>query len=512
MIALTHYINRTSLLLPRLVAFTLITILFTLPCETYAQQSAEEETAKNIAQKNTDNISLDELLLKVKQGHRKDQNINQKRLTAFKNDRQAQQALFDEVVKKRIEAEKLSHEYEQTFEDNEQKITQLQDRLFLRLGSLKELFGVLQLVSNDTQGQFDNSLIQMHYPARTKKLNDFSLKMGQTAELPTIEEIEALWFELQREMTESGKTVQSKQIVLNKTGKEVETDVTRIGTFNLVANGKYLQRIPETGRIIEFSRQPNNRYMTGAKQIENTDGTIIPFTIDPIRGQLIALKGTEPNLTERVHQGGVIGYIILSFGFIVVLIAIIRYITLFFESRRIAKQLTQLESPSNNALGRVLTVYHQNTHEDIDALELKLGEAILREVPRVNRGLSFIKLTAAIAPLLGLLGTVTGMIITFQAITLFGAGDPKLMAGGISQALVTTVLGLVVAIPTLFLHNIVQGQATNITETLEQEAVALVALQIESEQVEDNKNTKARIDDINSDRVDINSGSDRAKE
>lgn len=476
-----------------------ITLLLACPVTSQAQQ-AEEAQTETIAKTKVEDISLDELLLKVQQGHRKDQGLNQQRLTEFKQDQQAQKKLYNDVVQKKAEAEKLSHQYEQTFEENEQKISQLQDRLFVRLGSLKELFGVLQLVSNDAQGQFDNSLIQMHYPDRTQKLNDFSLKMGQTSELPTIEEIEALWFELQREMTESGKVVQTKQTVLTKTGNEVELDVTRIGTFNLIADGKYLQRIPETGRLIEFARQPNSRYMTGASQIESASGEIIPFTIDPIRGQLIALKGTEPNLTERVQQGGVIGYIILSFGLIVVLIAIVRYLTLLMEGRRIAKQLTELDKPGKNALGRVLTVYQQNNNEDIDSLELKLGEAILREVPRVNRGLPFIKLTAAIAPLLGLLGTVTGMIITFQAITLFGAGDPKLMAGGISQALVTTVLGLVVAIPTLFLHNIVQGQATNITETLEQEAIALVALQIENGQAEASNTETPHMDSTHVDK------------
>lgn len=442
-------------------------------------QSSQSNTATTSRVKENITISLDDLLQKVEQGHRQDQQINQQRLADFKADEAKQKALYNSIVKKRIAAEQLSRQHEQSFEENEQKISQLQDRLFVRLGSLKELFGVLQLVANDAQGQFDNSLVQMHYPNRTKKLNDFSLKMGQTSDLPTIEEIEALWFELQREMTDSGKVVQTKQLVLSKAGQESEIEVTRIGTFNLIADGKYLQRIAETGRIIEFARQPNSRYMAGANQIESAKGSVIPFTIDPIRGQLIALKGTEPNLTERVQQGGVIGYIILSLGLIVVLIAIARFIILAIESSRITKQLSAVDKPENNALGRILKVYQDNTHEDVDSLELKLGEAILREVPRVNRGLPFIKLTAAIAPLLGLLGTVTGMIITFQAITLFGAGDPKLMAGGISQSLVTTVLGLVVAIPTLFLHNLVQGQATKITETLEQEAIALVALQVE---------------------------------
>lgn len=427
-------------------------------------------------------MSMDTLLERVKQGHHQDQQDNEQRIARFSQNKAEQQTLLTQTTNDRVAAEKLSYKKEQEFEQNEQQITLLKQRLTERLGSLKELFGVLQLVANDAQGQFDNSLVQIHYPQRSAKLNAFADKMGQTTELPKIEEIEALWFELQREMVDSGKVTTSTQTVLSADGTEQQLDVTRVGTFNLIADGKYLQRINETGRLVEFAKQPSSRYMTGADQISTNDGQLIPFTIDPIRGQLIALKGTAPDLSERIQQGGEIGFIIIILGVLVIFIALARLLYLVVLDSKIQTQLNELSTPADNPLGRILKVYQSSKTDDVESLELKLGEAVLREVPKINWGLSFLKISAAIAPLMGLLGTVTGMIVTFQAITLFGAGDPKLMAGGISQALVTTVLGLVVAIPTLLLHNLVQGKATKINEVLEQEAIALVALSAEQEQ------------------------------
>ncbi len=431
------------------------------------------------AMANKQAISMDELLEKVKLGHRQDADQNQQRMQAFRNSLAQQEQLLADTIAQRDAAEELSFQQETAFEQNEQQITLLQERLSERLGSLKELFGVLQIVANDAQGQFDNSLIQLHYPERTDNLTNFSQKMSESTELPTVEEIEALWFELQREMVESGKVVSSQQTVLLNTGEEQQMDVIRVGTFNLIADEKYVQRIPETGKLVEYARQPSSRYMAGANEIAGNNNALIPFTIDPVRGQLIALMGAAPNLAERVHQGGAIGYIILSLGAVVVLLALVRFLILMFEDMKIKKQQSDLDNPSDNALGRILKVYQDHKKEDIESLELKLGEAVLKEVPRISWGLSFLKISAALAPLLGLLGTVTGMIITFQAITLFGAGDPKLMAGGISQALVTTVLGLTVAIPSLLLHNIVNSKATKLSQIIEQEAVALVALQSE---------------------------------
>ncbi|MEC8351463.1 MAG: MotA/TolQ/ExbB proton channel family protein, partial [Pseudomonadota bacterium] len=98
-----------------------------------------------------------------------------------------------------------------------------------------------------------------------------------------------------------------------------------------------------------------------------------------------------------------------------------------------------------------------------------------REMPKITRNLTLIKIISVVAPLLGLLGTVTGMINTFQAITLFGTGDPKLMAGGISQALVTTVLGLVVAIPTVFLYTLLNTRSKNMLLILQEQSAGIIA-------------------------------------
>lgn len=424
-------------------------------------------------------LSMEELLQSVKEGRATDADMNAARVREFQREKSRQQQLYDELKAEEKEQEQISEQREKQFEDNELSITGLQERLNERLGALKELFGVLQQVSSDAQGQFYASLTQLQYKERADYLAEFSAKMGQTTELPSIEEIERLWFEMQREMTESGKVHSMTKNVVTSDGVEREQEVVRVGMFNIVSDGKYLQFIPETGRILEYSRQPSSRYMSGAQAFGEGEQGVIPFTIDPTRGQLLSLLVAAPNLSERIEQGGIIGYVILSLGVLALVIALTRLAVLTVLQRRIIQQIKEPHKIGDNPLGRILNEYSSHKDRDLETLELKMGEAVMREVPRINKGLGFLKIIAAVAPLLGLLGTVTGMIITFQAIVLFGAGDPKMMAGGISQALVTTVQGLTVAIPTLLLHNFVQTRAKFITDTLEQEAVAIVAAQAE---------------------------------
>lgn len=426
-------------------------------------------------------LSMDELLQQVKTGKMRDAQENRQRIEEFKQHKAEQQARFRALQQEEQAQQALSEQREQAFENNDQELSQLHQRLTERLGALKELFGVLQQVSSDAHAQFFNSLTQLQYPERTDYLLDFAQKMGQTTELPSIAEIERLWFELQREMVASGKVVRRTQSVVSGTGEERQQQVVRVGSFNIVSEGKYLQFVPETGRILEYARQPSSRFLGGAEDISQPSTDTVAFTVDPTRGQLLSLLVAAPNLFERVEQGGIIGYVILCLGAVAVLIALVRMATLLLMSSKIQRQIKQPNIISNNPLGRILDEYASHKERDLETLELKMGEAVMREVPKVNRGLSFLKIIAAVAPLLGLLGTVTGMIITFQSIVLFGAGDPKMMAGGISQALVTTVLGLVVAIPTLLLHNLVQTRARSITEVLEQEAVAIVAEQAEKQ-------------------------------
>jgi len=225
-------------------------------------------------------------------------------------------------------------------------------------------------------------------------------------------------------------------------------------------------------------RQPDQgRFVRSVANLDDAAGgtEMVNFALDPTRGQILSLLTEKPNLVERIQQGGVVGYVIIGLGILALLLAAERLITLGIASSKVSAQLKRAEPDEGNPLGRVLKVAEKNRNKDTETLELKLGEAILQETPGLQRGILFIKLISIVAPLLGLLGTVTGMIVTFQAITLFGTGDPKLMAGGISQALVTTVLGLVVAIPTVFLHTLVNGRARRIQHVLQEQAAGVVA-------------------------------------
>ncbi|MDX1460193.1 MAG: MotA/TolQ/ExbB proton channel family protein, partial [Xanthomonadales bacterium] len=354
-------------------------------------------------------------------------------------------------------------------------IIELERALQERLGDLKELFGVLQQAAGDAIGQFDTSLTQVQFGERSQFLTEFAAKMGQSNRMASLEEIERLWFELQREMVESGKVVKFTTNVVNANGEEAPTEVTRIGVFNVAANGKYLEFVPETGRLVELQRQPQARYTNRLEDLEAADAGVHPVGLDPTRGQLLGLLVQSPSLGERIAQGKEVGYVIIALGIIGVAIAIWRLIALSAIGAKVNSQIKNPDQPGDNPLGRVLKVHHDNPNHDVEALELKLGEAILRETPAFNKMLPLLKIISVVAPLLGLLGTVTGMIITFQAITLYGAGDPKLMAGGISTALVTTVLGLVVAIPTVFLHTLVSSRARRLTQILQEEAAGILA-------------------------------------
>lgn len=427
---------------------------------------------------NTDSgfTSLESLLQSVKSGRVYDNDVNAERLLRFKQNKNEQRERLNSLKQEQKVEEDRSQTLEAKFNKNDEVILDLEEKLDDRLGSIKELFGVLQQVSSDAYAQLSSSVSHVHHPERAPFLLSFSEKMGQTKNLPKISEIEQLWFELQREMVLSSGVVNFESTIVNSLGEEVSKEITRVGLFNLSSDGKYLQYIPETGRILEYAKQPLARYTAGAKALADAEhGQSVEFSIDPTRGQLLSLLVKAPDLKDRIQQGGIIGYLIICLGILAVGLAVWRLLSLSFLQKRINTQIKHFDEPKDNPLGRIISAYQNNKNYDVETIELKLGEAILEEAPKVTRYIPLLKIIAAIAPLMGLLGTVTGMIITFQAITLFGAGDPKLMANGISQALMTTVLGLCVAIPTLLLHNLVQTRAKKISEVLEKESIALVA-------------------------------------
>jgi biopolymer transport protein ExbB len=420
-------------------------------------------------------VSMDELLQQVKTGRVKDAAENKARIAEFQQNRGRQQQLIRNMEAEQARQEQISQQLETVFEINDAAIIDLERALQERLGELKELFGVLQQAAGDARGNFDSSVTQIQFPDRGEWLTGFAQKMGSTTRMPTLEEIERIWFELQREMTESAKVVKLNTTVINANGEEEQRDVIRVGLFNVVSDGNYLEYVPETGRLVELQRQPAGRYTGRAEDLQDAAGGMNAFAIDPTRGQLLALLVQSPDLMERIAQGKQVGYVIIALGIVGLAIALWRLLALSTTAAKVNRQTKNLEQAGNNPLGRVLKIAHDNPNSDVEGLELKLGEQILKETPKFNSMLPFLKIISVVAPLLGLLGTVTGMIVTFQAITLYGAGDPKLMAGGISTALVTTVLGLVVAIPTVFLHTLVQSRAKRLTQILQEEAAGMLS-------------------------------------
>lgn len=421
--------------------------------------------------------NMQQLLDLVRRGGRAERSSNAKREAAFRADKANQKKLLAAAIIEKEAEEARSVELEEIFEDNELEIPRLQEQLRNRLGTLGELFGVVRQVAGDTRGFVESSLVSAEIPGRAEFLGQFA----QSKDLPEVSELERLWFALQQEIVEGGKVSKFDAKVQTPEGEEIDTEVIRVGPFTAIADGRFLRYVPETGKLAILPRQPGSDHPGNAADLSGATDGIIRMSIDPTRGSLLASLVQTPDITERVGQGGLVGYVIIGLGIAGVGLAIWRFIYLMGVGSKMRAQMGSDTPDESNPLGRVLKAYADHKEADVETLELKLDEAILREVPSLESGNTLIKVLGAVAPLLGLLGTVTGMINTFQAITLFGTGDPKLMAGGISQALVTTVLGLCAAIPLLLLHSVVAGRSKAMVQVLEEQSAGLVARQAERE-------------------------------
>jgi len=434
-----------------------------------------------VAQAQNNAASMDELLKMIQSGQARDSEEARQREARFAQQRNEQQNLLNQARAERTRQENTSQRLEAQFNENQQKIVDARAQLDERLGALKELFGVLQTVAGDAQGRFSTSLTNIQYPDREKFLVELGSKMAGASSLASIEEIEHLWYELQQEVSETGKIVRFPLEITKANGEVETTDVVRVGAFNIVFEGGYLQYNGTTGNVSELQRQPDqSRYTDSAADIVEATTGPVTFGLDGTRGSILALLVESPTLRDKVDQGGIVGYSILGLGVIGLLIAFMRWLSLSNASRKVNAQLKSDTASTDNPLGRVLAAYEANKNADTETIELKLSEAALKEMPELTKGLLMIKVISVVAPLMGLLGTVTGMIKTFQVITLYGAGDPKMMAGGISQALVTTVEGLVVAIPMVLIHTVVSGQSRKIVNILESQSAGMVASHSES--------------------------------
>ena len=416
----------------------------------------------------------------VKEGKTKEQSENADREAKFMANKNKQAEILAAEKRELARQERIADQLEAEYKKNEAILRVKEEAYQKELGSLVELFGHLQSSAGEAAVQFSGSLSSPQYGLeRVDFLNDLTSKMSETTELPTIREIEGLWYELQREMVASGQVVSFETTVVDVDGESSTCNVTRVGLFNAVCDGKYLEYISATGQYAFLPRQPAGRYTKTAKKVGNADpGEQVKFGVDPTGptgGSLLANLIQTPSLAERAAQGREVGYAIIFVGLIGIGLAFWKLWSLYVLGKAVRAQAGSKTLDVRNPLGRVLKVGEDNFKKDIDTLELKLAEAIMAERPSIEKGIGAVRIISVVAPLAGLLGTVTGMIVTFQMITLYGTGDPKLMAGGISQALVTTVLGLLVAIPTTLLHSFTASSAKGIISVLEEQSTGILA-------------------------------------
>ena len=424
--------------------------------------------------------NLDELLQNVKEERINDNQKLSEREQRFVRERNRQKQLLTEETNKLKALEKISVQLQKNFEKNEKELSVLEDKLNIAIGTLGEMFGVVKQTAGDFKGQFQNSIISAQFPKR----DEFMGNIAERKKLPNLEDLNRLWFEIQKEMTESGKIVRFQAPVVTTDGLKKTKNIVRIGSFNLIADGKYLVYQADTNQIIELPRQPRGKFLGMNDDLESLKKGYTAFGLDPSRGAILGMLVQAPSLKERLQQGGLVGYVILSLLLLGLVLTGERIKTLYEEKKKMQEQLKDTSQINlNNPIGQLMSVFKRYQKEDIETLEMKLDETILKSTPKLERGISTIKILSAVAPLLGLLGTVTGMIATFQSITLFGTGDPKLMAGGISTALITTVLGLICAIPLLLLHNFVSAQSKSLIQILEEQSAGLLSQKMEKETV-----------------------------
>ena len=419
-------------------------------------------------------LSPDQLLQRIRSERAAEVTAMHSREQAFVAERgERAQLLADAraaLQTQKAQAERLKAE----FDRQEAELAEQEKLLGQRVGHLGELFGVVRQSAGDVAGQWQDSLLNAQYPERLQRLE----ALAQSRTLPSAADLDGYWMLLLEDLTASGRVEQLQLPVVAADGNRSEQSVLRVGAFSAYSEDAYLRYDADAGELLAPPRQPS-----GLGQVEDYlqgGAALASLPIDPSRGTLLAQLQRQPTLWDRLQQGGLVGWVIVALGVLGLLLAIWRMLHLARVGRGVSAQLHDLSAPrDDNPLGRVIGVLGpQPRLADLETLELKLDEAILQETPPLEKGQSLLKLLCAVAPLLGLLGTVTGMIVTFQAITQGGGGDSRLMADGISQALVTTVLGLVVAIPLLFLHSLLASRSKSLIQLLEQQSAGLIALHL----------------------------------
>jgi len=428
--------------------------------------------------------SVNDLLQKVRTDSAKQASENAAREAEFKSRRDQQASRLAQARAQLATLERQARSVQSTFDANQNRVTGLKAQLKAEQGEFGEVFGLARSKAGEFKSTLESSMINAQYPVRTEVLG----RIAESEALPSTDELNTIWKSMLTEIKAQREVAKFDAVVANSAGNPGEAQsITRVGPFAAFTSnsGEYLEYSNPTSdkdiALTFLGKQPGGPVSKAAQAVANAGpGDLVFGPVDPTRGNLLKALERVPDVRERVDQGGPIGKIILAVLFIGSILGILRIFQLLATSAAVKAQKKKAQPSKSNPLGRIMMAYDGVKDRDEEIIELKLDEAILRESPKLERWLNFLKLGAGIAPLLGLLGTVTGMIKTFQAMMIYGAGDPQLMAGGISEALVTTMLGLIAAIPLLILHSFCASLARGVQGTLEEQSAGIVARHVES--------------------------------
>ena len=415
--------------------------------------------------------SLEDLMRLVQQESFSQNAEFKKREQRFLREKNRRQVLLNKAQAELKEFRRIQKILLARYNNQEKSIAALQRELNIIVGSMGELFGAVKQVAGDFSGKVASSIVSSEIPNRTP----FLIQIANQKEMPDIHTLRRLWAEIMVEMTELGQVRKFEGLVVLNNGTKEKRDIVRVGGFNLVSDGKYLAYQQDTKQIMELTKQPPRHLRSHISSLESATSGDHTFALDPSRGTLLSVLLKVPSLRERIQQGGLVGYFIILLFFIGLGIGAHRFIIIRREGDKIKEQLKTDQADESNPIGQLRKTFEQYQNQDIETLEMKLDEVVIKSLPTFEKGIGLIRIFASVAPLCGLLGTVLGMINTFQAITLFGTGDPKLMAGGISEALITTTLGLCCAIPLLFVHTFVSSRAKSVIQILEEQMAGLIA-------------------------------------
>jgi len=434
-------------------------------------------------------VKLGDLRVATQKLRDDERRASQERITRFRAEQQKAERQAQEATQRRNAAEQRSNTLDKTWNENEKRIAEINNLLKQRLGNLGELFGVTRQVAGDAANTLQQSILTTQYgtPAQGEERAEFLRRLAGAKALPSIAELERLWFELMREMTDAGRVVKYKASVLEQDNTKVDMDVVRVGPFTVSSNGKYLAYLASSKTLAELKGQLEGEYPQIGRTLQSAVGGTgyTKAVVDPARGALLGMYVERPGVIKRIQQGEAVAYVIVAVGILGVVLALFQALYLVATRFAVVSQLKNLNNPSkNNPLGRVLLSFRGDGKrvENSELAELRISEAVLREVPKLERFQSFLRLAVAAGPLLGLIGTVIGMIITFRAIVASGSSDPKLMATGIGQAMINTVLGLSIAIPLLFINAGLATLSRFVTQTLDEQSQSLLAESVKQKQ------------------------------